>query len=217
MNSHNNDAYGGLYNGPMSSHNGYYMGEHGPAYHARNMYENPGHIYGDDIPSRAVYDSRYYQRQGSPDGRNPGEHKVFDPSKTKSPETLAWIIENFEEKEGSSMPRCHLFELYQNYCEQNSKIVALNPASFGKLIKAAFPMIKTRRLGTRGQSKYHYFGITFKPDSPYHSLTAADFSNDTDTGIGGNCDIEEAEDQEDEKEEMQYDYSTPLNSQPTPL
>lgn len=36
---------------------------------------------------------------------------------------------------------------------------AMNAASFGKLMRAAFPQLKTRRLGTRGNSKYHYYGI----------------------------------------------------------
>ena len=47
------------------------------------------------------------------------------------------------------------------------KIDPVNPASFGKLIRSVFRGLKTRRLGTRGNSKYHYYGIRIKPSSPY--------------------------------------------------
>jgi hypothetical protein len=36
----------------------------------------------------------------------------------------------------------------------------------GKLIRSVFPDLKTRRLGTRGNSKYHYYGIRIKTTSP---------------------------------------------------
>lgn len=41
----------------------------------------------------------------------------------------------------------------------------VNAASFGKLIRSIFPNLKTRRLGTRGHSKYHYYGIQIKQSS----------------------------------------------------
>lgn len=41
----------------------------------------------------------------------------------------------------------------------------MNPASFGKLIRSVFLGLRTRRLGTRGNSKYHYYGIRIKPSS----------------------------------------------------
>jgi regulatory factor X len=36
---------------------------------------------------------------------------------------------------------------------------ALNPASFGKLVRIIFPSVQTRRLGNRGNSRYHYCGL----------------------------------------------------------
>uniref|UniRef100_A0A8D3CPS1 Transcription factor RFX3 n=1 Tax=Scophthalmus maximus TaxID=52904 RepID=A0A8D3CPS1_SCOMX len=42
--------------------------------------------------------------------------------------------------------------------------------SFGKLIRSIFMGLRTRRLGTRGNSKYHYYGIRVKPDSPLNRL-----------------------------------------------
>lgn len=42
----------------------------------------------------------------------------------------------------------------------------MNPASFGKLVRVLFPGLKTRRLGVRGESKYHYVNFTLKEDQP---------------------------------------------------
>ncbi|XP_014387381.1 PREDICTED: DNA-binding protein RFX2 isoform X3 [Myotis brandtii] len=50
------------------------------------------------------------------------------------------------------------------------KLDPVNAASFGKLIRSVFMGLRTRRLGTRGNSKYHYYGIRLKPDSPLNRL-----------------------------------------------
>lgn len=42
----------------------------------------------------------------------------------------------------------------------------LNPASFGKLVRVIFPGIQTRRLGVRGESKYHYVDLALEEESP---------------------------------------------------
>ena len=42
----------------------------------------------------------------------------------------------------------------------------LNPASFGKLVRVLFPGLKTRRLGVRGESKYHYVSFSLQEDQP---------------------------------------------------
>lgn len=46
----------------------------------------------------------------------------------------------------------------------------MNAASFGKLIRSVFIGLRTRRLGTRGNSKYHYYGIRVKPGSSLSRL-----------------------------------------------
>ena len=43
-------------------------------------------------------------------------------------------------------------------------MTVLNPASFGKLVRVLFPGLKTRRLGVRGESKYHYVNFSLKED-----------------------------------------------------
>ncbi len=43
-------------------------------------------------------------------------------------------------------------------------MVPLNPASFGKLVRVIFPGLQTRRLGVRGESKYHYVDLALVDD-----------------------------------------------------
>ena len=69
------------------------------------------------------------------------------------------------------------------------RVGVLNPASFGKLVRVMFPGIQTRRLGMRGESKYHYCGLSLvelpeeQSSSNGHTSTATvpsqqDFGND---------------------------------------
>ncbi len=51
-----------------------------------------------------------------------------------------------------------VYDHYVQFCS-DYRVEPVNSASFGKFIRAVFPGIKTRRLGTRGKSKYHYCGI----------------------------------------------------------
>uniref|UniRef100_A0A667WMK0 DNA-binding protein RFX2 n=1 Tax=Myripristis murdjan TaxID=586833 RepID=A0A667WMK0_9TELE len=82
---------------------------------------------------------------------------------------LQWLLDNYETAEGVSLPRCSLYNHYLRHC-QEQKLDPVNAASFGKLIRSVFMGLKTRRLGTRGNSKYHYYGIRVKPDSPLNRL-----------------------------------------------
>ncbi|XP_038651363.1 DNA-binding protein RFX6-like [Scyliorhinus canicula] len=81
--------------------------------------------------------------------------------------TLKWLLDTYEYAEGICLPRCELYAHYQDFC-QRREFKAISPASFGKLIRQQFPKLKTRRLGTRGQSKYHYYGIGIKETSIYY-------------------------------------------------
>lgn len=87
-------------------------------------------------------------------------------------------MDNFETAEGVSLPRSTLYYHYLAHCA-GYKLDPVNAASFGKLIRSVFLGLKTRRLGTRGNSKYHYYGIRLKPTSmlnnfeepPDHQIT----------------------------------------------
>lgn len=52
----------------------------------------------------------------------------------------------------------------------NSELEPIGAAGFGKLVRKTFPNITTRRLGTRGQSKYHYYGIAVRETSIYFQI-----------------------------------------------
>ncbi|XP_072137865.1 transcription factor RFX3-like isoform X5 [Mobula birostris] len=102
---------------------------------------------------------------GSMDGSN---HPVSHTTRA-SPATLQWLLDNYETAEGVSLPRSTLYNHYLRHC-QEQKLDPVNAASFGKLIRSIFMGLRTRRLGTRGNSKYHYYGIRIKPDSPLNRL-----------------------------------------------
>lgn len=68
-----------------------------------------------------------------------------------------------------SLPRNVFYELYEEHCKKRGSR-AVNTASFGKIIRFAFPLLQTRRLGVRGQSRYHYHGIRVKATSPLAGL-----------------------------------------------
>ncbi|XP_071434220.1 DNA-binding protein RFX2 isoform X3 [Pithys albifrons albifrons] len=82
---------------------------------------------------------------------------------------LQWLLDNYETAEGVSLPRSSLYNYYLRHCQEH-KLDPVNAASFGKLIRSVFMGLRTRRLGTRGNSKYHYYGIRLKPESPLNRL-----------------------------------------------
>lgn len=64
-----------------------------------------------------------------------------------------------------SVPRGRVYANYASRCA-TERITVLNPASFGKLVRVLFPGLKTRRLGVRGESKYHYVNFSLIEDQP---------------------------------------------------
>ncbi|XP_055928084.1 transcription factor RFX4-like [Argiope bruennichi] len=59
---------------------------------------------------------------------------------------------------------------YVDFCAKNY-MQPVNAASFGKIIRQQFPQLTTRRLGTRGQSRYHYYGIAIRENSTYFQVS----------------------------------------------
>lgn len=68
--------------------------------------------------------------------------------------------------------------MYTSYVQRcaREKIAVLNPASFGKLVRVLYPGLKTRRLGVRGESKYHY--VDFDLDIPGFELVEDSVENE---------------------------------------
>ncbi|XP_029345976.1 DNA-binding protein RFX2 isoform X2 [Acyrthosiphon pisum] len=86
-----------------------------------------------------------------------------------SPATVDWLMDNYEKAEGVSLLRSTIYDNYLTHCSE-TKFDPLNAPSFGKLIRSVFTGLQTRRLGTRGNSKYHYYGIRIKPNSLLNEL-----------------------------------------------
>lgn len=86
-----------------------------------------------------------------------------------------------------SLPRSTLYNHYMRHCNEH-KLDAVNAASFGKLIRSVFTGLRTRRLGTRGNSKYHYYGIRVKPGSSLASVSD-DKPHSSGSGSQGNVSL----------------------------
>lgn len=82
------------------------------------------------------------------------------------------------------MPRSTLYNHYMRHCNDN-KLDAVNAASFGKLIRSVFTGLRTRRLGTRGNSKYHYYGIRIKPGSSLNNIVVDEKPTISSSQYGG--------------------------------
>ncbi|NXG69936.1 RFX6 protein, partial [Baryphthengus martii] len=81
--------------------------------------------------------------------------------------SLCRLEENYIVCEGVCLPRCILYAHYLDFCRKE-KLEPACAATFGKTIRQKFPLLTTRRLGTRGHSKYHYYGIGIKESSAYY-------------------------------------------------
>ncbi|VDN44064.1 unnamed protein product, partial [Dibothriocephalus latus] len=86
-----------------------------------------------------------------------------------SPVTIQWLLQNFEMAEGVSLPRSALYSHYLNHYME-FWLEPVNAASFGKLIRSVFVGLRTRRLATRDNSKYHYYGIRIKHTSSLNTI-----------------------------------------------
>ncbi|XP_077979193.1 DNA-binding protein RFX6-like [Glandiceps talaboti] len=93
--------------------------------------------------------------------------QIMKDKKRQTALTLSWLEENYCMCEGVCLPRCILYAHYLDFC-RNETLEPACAATFGKTIRQKFPHLTTRRLGTRGHSKYHYYGIGIKESSAYY-------------------------------------------------
>lgn len=100
-------------------------------------------------------------------------------SRTKTYLVVLWLKSNYEIDNRVSIPRSVLFSHYMHHCSM-AQIDAVNPATFGKIIRIVFPDLKTRRLGVRGSSKYHHFGIKIRTYLSHHWLLQSSSFEDLD-------------------------------------
>ncbi|QPG75487.1 hypothetical protein FOA43_002842 [Brettanomyces nanus] len=94
------------------------------------------------------------------------EIKLLESQKKHQRQVFAMVVllRSVLPKEAAICPRNRIYNKYVNICRQYGLIPICN-ASFGKLVKLSFPNIKTRRLGIRGSSRYHYCGLKLIDDS----------------------------------------------------
>ncbi|XP_053530618.1 MHC class II regulatory factor RFX1a isoform X2 [Ictalurus punctatus] len=100
----------------------------------------------------------------SGNGQSYSQNARVSPATLSSGPQVQWLLDNYETAEGVSLPRSTLYCHYLLHC-QEQKLEPVNAASFGKLIRSVFMGLRTRRLGTRGNSKYHYYGLRIKASS----------------------------------------------------
>ena len=68
------------------------------------------------------------------------------------------LLKTYGNHAESTVPRQALYASYHAMCDKLN-VTPVRAASLGKIVIALFQDIRTRRLGTRGASKYHYTGI----------------------------------------------------------
>ncbi|KAK4512412.1 uncharacterized protein ATC70_003112 [Mucor velutinosus] len=122
------------------------------------MTEQNENIQVDDGPvqSSAEKDPSYIVSLASSEPESVDPNVIAD--REASLQVTSWIQANYIREKNHNVPRKNMYEHYQSSCAANH-LTPVNSATFGKLLRNVFPDLKTRRLGTRGQSKYHYCGI----------------------------------------------------------
>ncbi|KAL2760593.1 hypothetical protein ACRALDRAFT_1038460 [Sodiomyces alcalophilus JCM 7366] len=93
-----------------------------------------------------------------------GNERGPNSERTRQVFAMLWINSVCSNGKGS-VPRGRVYANYASRCA-TERITVLNPASFGKLVRVLFPGLKTRRLGVRGESKYHYVNFHLVDDQP---------------------------------------------------
>ncbi|KAK4062523.1 transcriptional regulator family: RFX DNA-binding domain [Trichoderma aggressivum f. europaeum] len=93
-----------------------------------------------------------------------GNERGPNSERTRQVFAMLWINSVCSKGKGS-VPRGRVYANYASRCA-TERITVLNPASFGKLVRVLFPGLKTRRLGVRGESKYHYVNFAIAEDQP---------------------------------------------------
>ncbi|KAL9555242.1 hypothetical protein MBANPS3_002453 [Mucor bainieri] len=98
-------------------------------------------------------------------------------------QVTSWIQTNYIREKNHNVPRKNMYEHYQSSCSANH-LTPVNSATFGKLLRNVFPDLKTRRLGTRGQSKYHYCGIRVRTSQDPEPVPIAELMQEHATASG---------------------------------
>uniref|UniRef100_A0A672PLV2 DNA-binding protein RFX6 n=1 Tax=Sinocyclocheilus grahami TaxID=75366 RepID=A0A672PLV2_SINGR len=132
--------------------------------HLAEADESNGSISSEEDLGHVDYSKKFSVKQAVP---KKSISQIIKDKKKQTQLTLQWLEENYIVCEGVCLPRCILYAHYLDFCRKE-KLDPACAATFGKTIRQKFPLLTTRRLGTRGHSKYHYYGIGIKESSAYY-------------------------------------------------
>ncbi|XP_016411976.1 DNA-binding protein RFX6-like [Sinocyclocheilus rhinocerous] len=132
--------------------------------HLAEADESNGSISSEEVLGHVDYSKTFSVKQAVP---KKSISQIIKDKKKQTQLTLQWLEENYIVCEGVCLPRCILYAHYLDFCRKE-KLDPACAATFGKTIRQKFPLLTTRRLGTRGHSKYHYYGIGIKESSAYY-------------------------------------------------
>ncbi|KAM5342700.1 hypothetical protein ACJ41O_013666 [Fusarium nematophilum] len=117
-----------------------------------------------ELEMRQLFSANRHRSLQDVAGELHGNERGPNSERTRQVFAMLWINSVCTKGKGS-VPRGRVYANYASRCA-TERITVLNPASFGKLVRVLFPGLKTRRLGVRGESKYHYVNFTLVDDQP---------------------------------------------------
>ncbi|KAI9158769.1 Transcriptional regulator RFX1 [Paramyrothecium foliicola] len=117
-----------------------------------------------ELEMRQLFSANRHRNLQEVAGELHGNERGPNSERTRQVFAMLWINSVCSKGKGS-VPRGRVYANYASRCA-TERITVLNPASFGKLVRVLFPGLKTRRLGVRGESKYHYVNFTLVDDQP---------------------------------------------------
>lgn len=88
---------------------------------------------------------------------------------------MSWVQQSCEISHTSVVPRDRIYARYVQLCA-TFKLHPLAPGNLGRVLRVFFPNLKTRRLGMRGKSKYHYCGIKLIGDQSQSGSPMSSYS-----------------------------------------
>ncbi|KIY49208.1 hypothetical protein FISHEDRAFT_41016, partial [Fistulina hepatica ATCC 64428] len=139
-----------------------FLGEPSPAAEY-SLFTHPAHLHGHDLQTAAAINRMHIATNNDQAleklaGNVRAATTTSASDRAKQIFVQAWLTANYAPYPDGNVPRQGLYFSYRRVCEQYG-IPHINTATLGKAIRLCFPTIKTRRLGVRGNSKYHYCGI----------------------------------------------------------
>ncbi|KAI1391458.1 uncharacterized protein F4822DRAFT_427308 [Hypoxylon trugodes] len=117
-----------------------------------------------ELEMRQLFQSNKHRTLGDVATELHGNERGPNSERARQIFAMLWISHTCAAGKGS-VPRGRVYANYASRCA-TERITVLNPASFGKLVRVLFPGLKTRRLGVRGESKYHYVSFILIDDQP---------------------------------------------------